>query len=40
MSLVLDREGTIRGLWPGYSEGDVKAIERLVKKLLSEDPKS
>lgn len=33
-SILLDREGNVRGLWPGYSEGLEKEIEQAVLTLL------
>ncbi len=35
-TLVLDREGAVRGVWEGYTSGDEKAVRRLVEKLLAD----
>lgn len=37
-TLVVDRSGTIRGVWVGYSERDEVAISDLVTTLLREKP--
>jgi hypothetical protein len=36
-TLVLDREGKIRGVWVGYREGDERDVETLVTTLLGGD---
>jgi len=35
-TIVLDRSGTIRGVWRGYSPADVPRIKKLVAQLLAE----
>jgi cytochrome c biogenesis protein CcmG/thiol:disulfide interchange protein DsbE len=34
LTLVIDRSGTIRGIWNGYMRGDEVAMETLVQELL------
>lgn len=35
-TVVLDRQGVIRGVWVGYSQGDEKAVGTLLRELLAE----
>ena len=35
-TVVLDRHGTIRGVWNGYRPGDEKAMAKLVDQLMAE----
>jgi len=35
-TVILDRSGTIRGLWQGYIPGDELAMHRLMKELVAE----
>ena len=35
-TVILDRSGTIRGLWQGYVRGDELAMHRLMKELVEE----
>lgn len=35
-TLVLDRQGVIRGMWVGYDSGDERRIGELIAKLLAE----
>jgi thiol-disulfide isomerase/thioredoxin len=35
-TMIVDRQGTIRGLWIGYARGSEQAMERLVDQLLEE----
>ena len=35
-TLVLDRQGIIRGMWVGYQRGYEQQIEKLVAELLAE----
>lgn len=35
MTVVIDSQGTIRGIWNGYVRGDEVAMEALVKELLN-----
>lgn len=39
-TLVVDQQGTIRGVWEGYSEGDMAQIETLVNQHLAEKLKT
>jgi hypothetical protein len=39
-TVVLDRDGTIRGVWVGYEPGTEKKMERLVDELLLARPEA
>jgi hypothetical protein len=33
-TLVLDRQGIVRGIWDGYAPGDEAQVEELIQRLL------
>jgi len=36
-TLILDRQGVIRGVWVGYAPGAERQMQRLIEQLLAED---